>query len=1064
MRNAGHLKLCFLVTFLLCISMMYALPPEGITIKGKVIDETLKEPVPGANVSVKGTTIGTITDFDGNFTIVVPNKKSVLVFSFMGYQTQEIVAGDRKTINVTMKEDAQSLAEVEIVAIAYGNQDKKMLTSAVASIDNKELLKSPVTSVTNMLSGALPGVSSVQTTGQPGKDAATIYVRGSGSLYDSQSVPLVLVDGVEREFSQIDPNEIESISVLKDASSTAVFGVRGANGVVLVTTRRGKSGKPQINVSTSLGLQQPISLVDQTGSYEYALFWNTKQTTDNVTNKKLYFTPEQIEAYRTGSDPIMYPSMDWKDYLFKNVFLQSQNNLNISGGSDNVKYFISVGYLYQNGLLKDLPGQKYDNNYRYDRYNYRANIDANLTRTTTMKVGIGGNLGKIQEPRSVVSGTSQDQNPWVIAQIWTHPFAGPGFINGVRTVVPKDLVPLGEVLRDGMFVFYGQGYNQNYKTTLNMDVDITQKLDFLTPGLSVGIKGAYDNKFTLEKVRTGGTVEHQIAYYKSYYDSNGNMDQTDPDYDKTIIYTPTNSDSPLIYSESQGRAQNWYLEGRINYERTFGDHRVSGLVLYNQSREYYPKKSDGSDAPYQFIPRSYVGLVGRATYAYRSKYLFDANVGYNGSENFAPGSTRFGVFPSFSAGWIASAEKFMSKQHVIDYLKLRASWGRVGNDKGVNSRFMYMPSRWSDSGSYSFGVNNSVSQTGSAISSMGNPAVTWETADKQNYGIDIKLLKERLTFNFDYFTERRTGILITPQSTPSIIATTLPNLNLGKVNNHGYEIAVAWNDKIGKDFNYYINANMSFARNKIIFMDEIPQKYSYMNQTGGSTGRQTSVYQYIRLYQYSDFIEGANGELILNPELPQPYQKVYPGDAMYADLNNDGIVNGDDKCVYGYGTRPEYTFGMNMGFNWKGLTFSMQWVGATNVNRMYDIEYRIPFTNAGKRGLLTYFYDGCWTPENQLGAVYPRASETSETWNSEDSTLWLVDASYLRLKSLNIGYTFTGKKILKKLGISSLGLTFSGYNLLTFSPLKYLDPESNPDRFGDYPLIKLYSFGLNLNF
>ena len=1058
MRNTFNLRSCFLVTFLLFLSIGYALPPEGITIKGRIMDEILKEPIPGANVKVKGTTLGTITDFNGNFSLVVPNKSSVLVVSFIGYVTQEIVVGNQKTINVNLKEDAQSLDEV--VVIAYGSQDKGLVTSAISSIDNKELIKSPVASVSNTLAGALPGISSVQTSGQPGNDAADIYVRGVGGLDNSMSKPLIMVDGVEREFSQIDPNEIESISILKDASSTAVFGVRGANGVVLVTTRRGKQGKAKVSVSTSLGLQQPISLVEQTGSYEYARFWNMKNRLDGVTEEKQYFTPEQIEAYRTGSDPIMYPNMKWMDYVFNNVFLQSKNNVNISGGSDNVKYFISVGYLYQNGILKDLPGQNYSNNYRYDRYNYRANIDAKLTKTTNMKLNIGGNLGKTQEPLTIEG----VKNAWVVTQIWSHPFSGPGFINGVRTLIPKGFIPVSDTMRDGMFAFYGQGYKQNYKTTLNLDVDITQKLDVLTKGLSASVKGAYDNNFNLLKTRQGGSVESQIVYYQSYFDTNGTMPQTDPDYDKTHIFVPNGSDTPLSYAESQGRGQKWYIEGRINYDRTFGDHKVSGLLLYNQSREYYPKKSDGSDAPYQFIPRGYVGLVGRATYAYRSKYLFDANIGYNGSENFAPGKTRFGVFPAFSAGWVASAEKFMENQKIVDYLKFRVSWGRVGNDKGVNTRFMYMPSVWQSSGSYSFGVNNPTAQQAFAMSQMGNPEVTWETADKQNYGIDAHFLNNRLSFTFDYFMEHRKGILISPQSTPSIIATSLPNLNLGKVDNRGYEIALGWKDRIGKEFNYYVDANVSFARNKIIFKDEVPKLYDYMNETGGPTGRHTGVYKYIRLYQYSDFIKDANGELILNPELPQPYQRVYPGDAMYQDLNGDNIVDGNDKCVTGYSNRPEYTFGLNMGFNWKGFSLSMQWTGATNVDKQYEIDYRIPFTNAGKRGLLTYFYDGCWTPENQLDAKYPRAAETSESWNSELSTLWIEDASYLRLKSLNIGYTISGKEFLKKIGINSLGITFSGYNLLTFTPLKYIDPEGVTNNSGTYPLVKVYSFGLNLNF
>lgn len=1057
MRNALYLRFCHLVTFLLFIPMIYAFSSEGITIKGKVIDEALNEPIPGANVMVKGTTIGTVTGFDGTYSIVVPGEKSVLVFSFMGYITQEIVVGDKRTINVRLKEDTQSLEEVEVVAIAYSNQDKNLLTSAVSSISNKELIKSPAANVTNVLAGALPGVSSIQTSGQPGKDAAAIYVRGSGSLNDAQSRPLILVDGVEREFSQIDPNEIESISILKDASSTAVFGVRGANGVVLVTTRRGKSGKPRINVSTSMGVQQPISLVEQTGSYEFARFWNIKQQLDGITDKKRFFTPEQVEAYRTGSDPIMYPSMNWKKYIFKDYYLQNKNNVNISGGSDDVKYFLSVGYLYQNGLLKQLPGQRYNNNYRYDRYNYRANIDANLSRTTIMKLGIGGNLNKTQEPRSVVSDTGHDQNPWVIAQIWSHPFAGPGFINGVRTRVPTDLVPLGEVLRDGMFVFYGKGYTQNFQTNLNLDLDITQRLDFLTQGLSVSAKGAYDNIFRLFKKRTGGEIESQTVYYKSYFDSKGNMPATDPDYDKTLIYLPVDRDTPLTYSEERGRGQSWYIEGRSDYNRNFGEHKVSGLLLYNQSRDYYPEA-------YTYIPRSYIGVVGRATYSYQKKYLLDINIGYNGSENFAPGKKRFGFFPAFSAGWVATEEKFMAGQHVFDYLKFRVSWGRVGNDKGISSRFMYMPAVWQGAGGYSFGVNTPEYIPAFGISRIGNPNVSWETADKQNYGMDFKSLDDRLSFNFDFFREHRRGILISPESTPAIIATALPNINIGKVDNHGYEVTVGWKDKIGRKFDYYLNANVSFARNKIIYQDEVPKQFDYMNVTGGPTGRQTGVYKYLRLYQYDDFIQGAGGKMVLNPELPQPYQKVYPGDAMYADLNGDNIVDGNDKCVTGYATRPEYTSGLNMGCNWKGLSFSMQWVGAAHVSRMYDIEYRIPFTNAGKRGLLTYFYEGCWTPENQQDAVYPRPAEESESWNSEPSTLWLQDASYIRLKSLNIGYTLTDHRYLKKLGIHSLGISLSGYNLLTFSSLKYLDPESNPDRFGDYPLIKLYSFGLNLSF
>ena len=1042
----------FLVCMIGCFSLQ-TLTAQTLTVKG-VVTDSYAEPIPGVNVMVKGTVTGTFTDVDGNYTITT-DADAVLEFSSLGFLNQEVKVGGRAVINVTLESDTESLEET--VVVAYGTASKATITGALSSVTTDDLLKSPTTSVTNMLAGSMPGVSSVQSSGQPGKDAATIYIRGCGSLNNSLAAPLIMVDGVEREFSQIDPNEIESISVLKDASSTAVFGVRGANGVILVTTRRGSEGKPKISVSSSVGLQQPISLVEQTGSYEFARFWNIKKSLDGVTDRKQYFSREAVEAYRTGSDPIMYPSVDWSDYIFNDVFLQNKNNINISGGNENVKYFVSLGYLWQNGMLKSLPGQTYDNNYSYNRYNYRANLDVKLTPTTTMKLGIGGNVGVTQEPRHVVSDTNADQNPWNIVQIWTHPFAGPGFIDGVRTLIPKDLVPLGEVMRDGMFVFYGYGYTRNYRTTINVDVDITQKLDFITPGLSLSVKGAYDNAFSLNKKRTGGGVEHQTVYYKSYFDTNGLMDPTDPDYDKSYIYVPTGSDTPLTYAETTGRSQNWYIEGRINYDRIFGYHKVGALLLYNQSRNYYP-------STYVYIPRSYVGLVGRITYSYMTKYLFDVNMGYNGSENFAPGKTRFGLFPSFSAGWVMSAEDFMKEQNVLSYLKLRASWGRVGSDTGVSTRFMYMPSVWTGSGSYSFGVNNPESSPAFSVSRVGNELVTWETADKTNVGVDVKFLDNRLSLVADYFFEKRQGILITPQSTPSIIATSSPDLNIGKVNNQGYELSLSWEDAPKAGFSYFVNANVSYARNKIIYMDEVPQTEKYMNQTGGPTGRQTGLYEFVRLYQYSDFIENPDGSLTLNPELPQPYTTVYPGDAMYADKNKDGIVDGNDRFVTGYSERPEYMFGLNAGFNWKGLSFNMQWTGATHVNKMLDIEYRIPFTNAGKRGLLTYFYEDCWTPENQKNAVYPRPSETSESWNSENSTLWLMDSSYLRLKNVTIGYTLTNKNWLKKIGVSSLGFTFSGYNLLTFTPLKYIDPEGVTSRMGDYPLVKLYSFGLNINF
>lgn len=1025
--------------------------PQKHTVKGRVTDSA-SEPVIGAYVLRKGSDAGVITDIDGNYCIEVSGKDDVLVFSALSYATLEIPVGGRTVLDATLKEEASRLDEV--VIIGYGTQTKATITGALSVVDTKKLVEAPVSSISNVLAGSVPGVSTVQTSGQPGKDAASIYIRGTGSLSAALSAPLVLVDGVEREFSQIDPNEIENMSILKDAASTAVFGVRGANGVILITTKRGKEGRMSINVSSNTGVQQPISLLEQVGSWEYANFWNMKMHNDGVTDQSRLFSREAIEAYRTGSDPIMYPDNNWTKMMCNDVFLQSKNNVNISGGNSDVNYFVSLGYLYQNGILKQLKELPYDNNYAYNRWNYRANVDVRLTGTTKLKLNMGGYVGVSQEPYSVVESLG---NPWVYATVWANPMSGPGFIDGVRTVIPKGFIPTDIELRDSYSCFYGYGYHRDYGATLNIDAEIEQNLDMVTKGLSLSVKGSYDNRFSLIKKRQSWGAEHQVAYYRSYLEDKTKK-MTDPDYDKTIVFVQEGSSYPLGYAEEYGRGRNWYIEAKLQWKRGFGPdeaHKVSAMVLYNQSRSYYP-------ATFTYIPRSYIGYVARATYSYADRYYLDVNLGYNGSENFAPGKTRYGLFPSASLGWVVTGEKFMKNVRFMDYLKIRASYGRVGNDIS-STRFLYMPETWTRSGSYSFGVDNADGQEAYARSTPGNPGVTWETADKQNYGFDSDFFSNRLSLSFDWFFEHRTGILITPNTIPSVIAKTLPAMNIGIVDNHGYELALGWKDRLRNGFRYNLNGTVSFARNKIVYQDEVRSRYDYQNFTGGPTGRHL-LYRFERLYQYSDFTDDGKGNLVLKAELPQPSFNVRPGDAMYADINGDGVVNPDDKIVTGWSDRPEYVFGLNCGLGYGGFSLSMQWTGATHVDRLMAAgTYRIPFTNAGGRGLLKYFYEDCWSEANP-GGTLPRASKNSESWNSEDSTLWLRDASYLRLKTLALSYTFSDTRPLKSVGIKSVALSLTGYNLLTFTPLKFMDPEAMPSNTSDYPLVKIYSFGLNMTF
>ena len=1035
---------------------------RGITVKGSVVDGD-GLPVIGAGVTIQGTTTGVAADVDGNFELVVPGETAVLEVSAMGYVTETVTVGKQRTFTIVLRDDTQTLEAT--VVVAYGTQTKATVTGALTSIDNKALVKAPVADVTNILAGQMPGVTTIQETGQPGEDYATIYIRGAGTLSDSNASPLILVDGVERPLNTVDPNEIESLSVLKDAASTAVFGVRGANGVIIVTTKRGDAGRPKISVSSITGLQAPMSYIEQCDSYDFARYYNVFQWNDGKEDQASYFTREAIEAYRTGSDPIMYPNTHWNELMFRKAFLQTKNNINISGGSDKVRYFVSMGYMFQNGLLKKIPDVTYDNNYAYNRYNYRANLDFKLTETTDMKFNISGVIGNTQEPIF-----KDHNNPWMLTMLWAHPTASPGIVNGMPvTVVSYDALPDGLTKWNGWEYYYWSGYQSKYKTTLGMDMTITQKLDFITEGLSASVKGSYDTDMSLTKKRTGSGGYHQTIEYASWADNSG-LDMSDPAFDRTYVPVISGSQPTLSYGESTGDDKSWYLEARIDYRRKFAHkHAVSGLLLYNQSRDYYPSN-------FSWLPNGYVGWVARATYGYADKYLLDLSAGYNGSENFAPGKTRYGFFPSVSLGWVVSEEKFMKKAKWIDFLKLRASVGLVGNDKGVKDindpetpRFLYMDGIWKDKGAYYFGVNKGDGVPRYELGKPGNRGVTWETALKTDIGLDFDLLNYRLHFSGDVFYEHRTGILISPQSLPAIIATSLPMMNLGKVDNRGYEIEIGWKDHVG-NFTYDINGNVTFARNTIIFEDEVEPEFEYQRETGGPTGRYM-LYQFERLYQKSDFYTDENGVQRLNPDLPQPSNTVYPGDCMYKDLSGDGIIDGRDRMYDGYPNRPEYVFGSNWKFGYKGFNMNLNWVAATNVSRVWNDDYRVPFTNSGHRGLLKLFAenswidnDNPWAPGREDGTL-PRFTKTNYPWNSMDSTLWTVDASYLRLKSASFGYTFSRGKFFDMLGISSLNLMFTGYNLWTLSKMNIQDPEqkSSSSR-GEYPLVKTYNLAVNITF
>lgn len=1011
---------------------------QQTTISGNVVDD-LGEPVMGATIIVEGQSGGAVTDLDGNFKISAPLGSKIKI-SYIGYKTQ-VVTATKTLLKIVLEPENETLSEVQVVA--YGVQKKVSVTGAIASMNGDELTKVPTGSVSNMLSGQLAGLTTVQYSGEPGSDAASIFVRGQATFNDSS--PLVQVDGVERDFDDIDPNEIESISILKDASATAVFGVRGANGVVLITTKRGKEGKAKISVTTSASIVAPTKTLSMASSYEYATFYNMINDNDGVSHT---FSDEIIQKFKDGSDPIRFPSVDWLDYCLEDVTLQTQHNINISGGTDKVRYFISAGAYTQGGLFKEF-GLDYNLSYQYNRFNYRTNLDIDVTKTTTVSLNVAGNVNNASKPY-----TGQGSSGMMLNIYYSTPFSSPGFVDGKLVTTATDYTDLTLPFVGGNGLsYYGNGFMKTSNNTLTVDAQVKQKLDFITPGLSFHVKGSYNSGFT-----SYTQASASVATYTPVLQSDG-----------TIAYKKYDQDTQLSYANvSPSKSRNWYMEAAFNYANHFGDHNVTALLLYNQSKKYYP-------STYSDIPEGYVGLVGRVTYDWNNRYLAEFNIGYNGSENFAPGK-RFGTFPAGSFGWIPSDEKFWEPlKKVVSFLKLRYTIGLVGNDKINGSRFMYTSDPYEVSNStfinrgghaVLFGYENSTASLAAYESSKNNSDVTWEKALKQNYGIDINFLDDRLRASFDYYREKRKDILLSDGSAPSVLGFDLPMANLGKVTSWGWEFSLKWNDKIGKNIRYNVALNLMYNQNRIDEKKEAPQDEVYMYQKGHRLG---SRKQYLFFEYYNSETTAEHYKEVYGVDLPeQMIADIQDGDCVYVDLNGDGIIDTKDMSYdFGYTDDPEYMAGLNLGLTWKNLSVSMQWTAAWNVSRSISSVFRQPFKDrqdADQGGLLSYMLTHTWTTDNpDPNAEYPRATFLHDGNNYAESTLWEKDAKYLRLKNLTIAYDFH-LPFMKKMKLNQFQLSFTGYNLLTFTPYFYSDPEATASSSPSYPLTKTYSLSLKLGF
>ena len=1027
---------------------------QNLHVQGRVLDE-LGEGLIGAGVIIQGTTQGTVTDIDGNYDLPSVPQGAVLEFSCVGYKTMQVQVTSQ-ILNVTLEPDSRLIDES--VVVAYGQANKVTITGAVTAVSGESLMKSPVANVANALQGNLPGVSAVQASGMPGADEPVIRIRGVGSLNSAD--PLVLVDGVERPFSQLDPNEIASISVLKDASATAVFGVRGANGVILVTTKRGEVGKASVTASASAAMQTIAQFIDFADSYTYGQMYNYTQITDMLPvnqwpgsvkigdyspyGENVRFKQDVMEHFRLGDMPRTFPNTDWIDYIMNDAAWQEQANVNVSGGTEKVRYFVSAGYLNQNSLFKTFSDNK-NETFDFQRLNYRANLDIEVSKYSQLSLTLGG---RMQVRNTMVGGEG-----FLFRYLQgATPYAGIGVDEEGRHII-ADPNKVGAYDRDALSNYYNLGYENQSTNALNFDVQYKLDLSFLTKGLDFKAKASYNSEYTAQKYRQNGYGTGLT--YVATLDQDGNE-----------VLRKENVTWPIPYSEGKWGSRNWYAEASFNYARRFGKHNIGALLLYNQSKTYYPW--DSSNSLYQSIPKGYVGLVGRVTYDYDTKYLIDFNIGYNGSENFAPGK-RYGTFPSVSVGWIPSQEKWWAPvKDVVSYLKFRGSYGLVGNDNTNGARFLYLPGTWQffqghmgwnpQTQGANFGTNGNWLQ-GVRELTAGNPNVTWEKATKINVGVDAGFFNDKLHAYVDVFWEDRKDILVSNSSTlPAVTSLPANYVNEGRVKNHGFEVTLNWEQKIG-DFRYSISPNFAYAKNKVIEMLEVKPMYDYLSRTGHPVGQRFG-------YELFEFYQPGTEERYYEKYgvfMPDQNIDIKYGDCVYVDLNNDGKIDQNDQKPLGYTDNPEITYSLNFNFQYKGFDFTMLWIGADHVSRQLNGYFRDQFGSTNTSALTQWVADNSWTEDNP-DAILPRISFTNRVHNNRDSQAWVVDSKYVRLKNVEIGYTITPKK---GSFFNYVRVYASGNNLLTFADFKGNDPEapgSGLDHGMRYPMTRLFNIGAQINF
>lgn len=1042
-----------LVMLIALLSLTFsAIAQNTIEITGNVSDEA-GEAVIGANVVVKDAAgLGVITDIDGNYAIKVKEYQT-LIFSFMGYKSQEVlIKGDKKVVNIVLAEEKYSAVD-EVVVTAMGSQKKVSVTGAVTSVNMEDLKHYNTSNFSNTLAGNVPGIIAYQRSGQPGKNTSEFWIRGI-STFGANSKAYILVDGFEREnIDDINIEDIESFSVLKDASATAIYGTKGANGVILITTKHGKSGKVSINGKVETSYNTRTITPEFVDGFDYANFINEARITRNLGT---LYQPVELDLIKYGLDPDLYPNVGWQDLLLKDGAGSYRANVNVSGGGETARYYASIAYNEDEGMYRtdQTLRDKYDTNANYKRYNYRMNMDMDLTSTTLLKLGVSGDLTKRNSPGvgdSRVWGQLFGYNALYSPVLYSNgyaPFkAGSSYV-GEYEDVNTFLNDYANYINP--WVSSTQtGYNTEWNNNVQTNATLEQDLSFITKGLKFTGRFGYDTY-------NFNSIQHQ-RMPALYTARNRNTDSGEVEYDKIV------STTDMWQNSSNSGSRREFLEAFLHWDRTFSNHSLAADVKYTQDQNITTQNL-GTDIK-NSVSRKNQGVASQFRYNYLGRYFIDFSFGYTGSENYADGH-RWGFFPSVSAAWNLADEPFIRNNVTwMDMFKIRASHGKVGTDATGGDRFPYLYSIADGGSGYQFSLDDPYyNYSGTYYSQVASNGVTWEVAEKNDIGIDLALFANRFTMTVDYFNENRTGIYMARNYLPTIVGLeSTPKANVGTVHSEGFDGNFAYDQQLGQ-VHLTVRGNMTYSKSLIGDYDEENSVYPYQNQHGYRVGQVRGLIAEGLFKDYDDIRNSPK----------QEFGVVQPGDIKYKDINGDGVVNGGDVCAIGATSTPNLIYGLGTSVQWKNFDFNLHFQGAGKSTFLIYGKCVYAFSENQWGNIFKGMLDDRWVDAEtatQLGiaanedvnASYPRLSYGGNANNYQASTYWLRDGRYLRLKNLDFGYTLP-KTLVNQMHINSLRFYVSGTNLLLLSKkFDTWDPESLQPRGEDYPITKAVTVGLQIN-